>query len=208
MDNLKAEQIGSAKWRVLAIPFGGPLKDGRDLDHEYFSPRTDIKADWFDRRPVLFHHGQDETAKDTTLGTEDDLTKEDDGWWGTMWLDRQSRYFAFLDKLMRSGKAFGSSGAISHLVRKEGPEITVWPHAEQTITPTPANIFSRVTASKAVDDFTSVGIQLDPAIRGLLTELDTLTNDLESDLPLGGGDPAVSRLSATLDQLDALIRVP
>lgn len=207
MDNLKAEQLGTAKWRVLAIPFGGPLKGGKDLDREYFSARTDIKADWFDKRPVLFHHGQDETAKDMTLGVEDDLEKKDDGWWGTMWLDRQNKYFAFLDKLMQAGKAFGSSGAISHLVRKDGPEITVWPHAEQTITPTPINIFSRVSASKAADDFTFAGIQLDPALRGLLTELDELTTDLASDLPSGGGDTAESRLSQTLDQLDALLRV-
>lgn len=208
MDFLKAEQLGTAKWRVCAIPFGGPLKGGKDTDREFFSPATDIKAEWFDKRPVLFHHGMDETAKDTTLGVEDELAKESDGWWATMWLEKQNAYFAFLDKLMRSGKAFGSSGAISHLVRKDHKtgEILVWPHAEQTITPTPANIYARVTASKAVSGFETAGIELDPALKGLLAELDSLSTDLASDLPSGGGDPAVSRLSSTLDHLEGLLK--
>ena len=29
MDALKAEQLGSNKWRVLAIPFGGPMTANR-----------------------------------------------------------------------------------------------------------------------------------------------------------------------------------
>jgi hypothetical protein len=49
MDYMKAEQLSTAKWRVLAIPFGGPFK-GKDLDGEYFSPRTDVRPDWFPGR--------------------------------------------------------------------------------------------------------------------------------------------------------------
>lgn len=206
MDFLKAEQTGTAKWRVLAIPFGGPLKGGKDLDGEYFSPRTDPKADWFKEHPVLFHHGQDQTIGDEDVGVEGELTKESDGWWAPLWLDRSNRYFAQLDALIRAGKMYGSSGSMAHLVRKaHDGEILVWPHVEQTLTPTPANIFARLTASKALDHFTTAGIELDPAMRGVLTELDSAP-DLEPDLPTGGDDPAMARLAATLSQLDEVLK--
>lgn len=208
MNYLKAEQLGTAKWRILAIPFGGPLKGGKDYDGEYFSPRTDPKPGWFKDHPVIFHHGQDASLGDSDVGTEGEITKEKDGWWAPMWLDRQSAYFARLDALIRAGKMYGSSGSMPHLIKKAADgEILVWPHVEQTLTLTPANIFSRITASKALDDFTTAGIELAPAIRGLLAELDTLRTDLGHDLPSGGDDSATERLSATLDQLDEALRL-
>ena len=205
---IKAEQIGSAKWRVLAIPFGGPFKGGKDLDGEYFSPRTDVKASWFSQRPVLWHHGKDQELDSETLGTEDDLEKDSEGWWATMWLDRANRYWAQVNSLLQAGKVYGSSGALGHLVRKAPDgEILVWPHIEQTLTPTPANPFARVVPTKAVDDFTSAGLALDPALRGLLTEFDSQEADLGLDLPdEGGEDPAIQRLVGELARLEELIR--
>jgi hypothetical protein len=200
---LKAEQIGTAKWRVLAIPFGGPLKGGRDLDGEFFSPRTDPKPSWFKEHPVIFHHGQDETIGDEDVGIEGEIVKEKDGWWAPLWLDRSNRYFAQLDALIRAGKMFGSSGSMGHLVRKaHDGEILVWPHVEQTLTPTPANIFSRITASKALDHFSTAGIELEPAMRDVLTEV---PSDLGSDLPRGE-DPAMAALASTLSQLDEVLK--
>ena len=203
---LKAEQIGTAKWRVLAIPFGGPLKGGKDLDGEYFSPRTDPKPDWFKEHPTLFHHGLDDVIGDEDVGIEGELSKEKDGWWAPLWLDRSNRYFERLNALIAAGKMFGSSGSMGHLVKKAPDgEILVWPHVEQTLTPTPSNIFSRITASKALDDFTSAGIELEPAMRDVLTELDS-ASDLGPDLPEGGDDPAVARLAATLSQLEEVLK--
>lgn len=213
MDYLKAEQTGPSRWRVLAIPFGGPLKGGRDLDGEFFSPRTDVKSQWFKERPVLWHHGGDDSLGDAALGTQGELSQEPDGWWADMWLDRSSRYWALVDGLLRAGKVFGSSGSLSHLVRKaRDGEILVWPHIEQTLTPTPANPFARVVASKAVGDFTSAGIAIEPALRDLIASLDSLT-DLHSDLSgpakaaNDGDDVAkerLARLEALRDQLAAL----
>lgn len=208
MDYLKAEQIGTAKWRVCAIPFWGPRAGGSDMDGERFTPRTDPKPTWFKEHPVLFHHGQDTEFGDADVGIQGEIVKEKDGWWADMWLDRQSRYFDRLNKYIAAGKMYGSSGSMSHLVKKAPDgEILVWPHVEQTLTFTPSNIFARVTASKALDDFTSAGIELDPSMKALLSDLDTLTADLGHDLPKGGNDPAMARLSSTLDQLDAVIRV-
>lgn len=204
-DTLKAEQLGTAKWRVLAIPFGGEFKDGKDSDGEYFSPRTDPKPAWFKEHPIIFHHGKAELGDDD-VGIEGEITKESDGWWAPMWLDRQSRYFAQIDSMIRAGKMYGSSGSMSHLVKiaKDG-EILVWPHVEQTLTFTPANRLSRISASKAIGDFTTAGIELDPSMKGLLTELDS-TSNLEPDLPSGGDDPAMARLAATLSQLDEVLK--
>jgi len=180
MDPLKAEQLTSVKWRVLAIPFGGPFAGGKDLDGEYFSPRTDIKADWFPTRPVLWHHGGDQVMKDAILGTEDELTKEDDGWWGTMWLDRSARYWAQVSALLAAGKVFGSSGALGHLVQKaKDGEILTWPHIEQTLTPTPANIFARVIPAKAAADFTLSGISLGTDLETYLSAKDGETLAIE-----------------------------
>jgi hypothetical protein len=200
MDFLKAEQLSNAKWRVLAIPFGGPMKGGKDLDGEYFSTRTDIKPDWFRERPVLWHHGKDQTLQDESLGTEDDLKLESDGWWATVWLDRANRYWEQVNGLLSAGKVYGSSGALGHLVQKaRDGEILVWPHIEQTLTPTPANPFARVVPAKAVDLFESAGIPVD-------TSLFDSTADLGRDLPSGGDDSAMKRLATALDDLDGLLR--
>jgi len=181
MDHLKAEQLSNAKWRVLAIPFGGPFAGGKDKDGEYFSPRTDIKPDWFKERPVLWHHGRDVVLKDTDLGTEDDLKVEKDGWWATIWLDRSNRYWEQVNALLARGKVYGSSGGLSHLVQKaRDGEILVWPHVEQTLTPTPSNFFSRVEPTKAFDDFTLAGIP----VKGF--------SDLGPDLAPAGDDPAMA----------------
>lgn len=204
MDFLKAEQLTGSKWRVLGIPFGGPLPGGKDLDGEFFSPRTDIKADWFDRRPLVWHHNLDAAMKaDPVLGTADDLEQKDDGWWSTLWLNRSHAYWTQVDALLRSGKVYGSSGSLPNFVKtdKRTGEILVWPYIEQTLTPTPANPYSVVIASKAIDHFDEADIGLSPAVRGLLTDLDSLTADLRPDLPPGGDGAAKQRLSGALAAL-------
>lgn len=216
-DFLKAEQLTNSKWRVLAIPYGGPFK-GKDLDGEYFSPRTDIKPDWFDRRPLVWHHNLDKTMKaDPVLGTADDIEQGEDGWWATLWLNRSHRYWAQVDQLLRDGKVYGSSGSLPNFVRTDAKtgEILVWPYIEQTLTPTPANPYSVVVPAKSVEHFDLAGIGLSPAVRGLLTDLDSLKaeSDLsadgdgpEPDLSAGGDDAAIERLQGALTRLEELIK--
>lgn len=204
MDFLKAEQLTGSKWRVLAIPFGGPFA-GKDLDGEFFSAKTDIKPDWFDRRPLVWHHNLDGTMKaDPVLGTSDDLDQKTDGWWSTLWLNRSHQYWSQVDELLRSGKVYGSSGSLPNFVKtdKRTGEILVWPYIEQTLTPTPANPYSVVVAAKAIDHFDAADIGLSPAVRGLLSDLDSHTADLRPDLPPGGDDAAIrERLSGDLSAL-------
>jgi hypothetical protein len=210
MDFLKAEQLGKTKWRVLAIPFGGPF-EGKDFDGEFFSPKTDIKPDWFDRRPLVWHHNLDQSMKaDPVMGTADDLEQQDDGWWTTIWLDRSHRYWAQVDELLRAGKIYGSSGSLPNFVRtdRKTGEILVWPYIEQTLTPTPANPFAVVVAAKAVDHFDEAKIGLSPALRGILSDLDSPVADLGPDLPEPevAVDPAIQRLTDEIARLEDLIQ--
>lgn len=203
MDFLKAEHVRGTKWRVNSIPFGGML-GGRDWDHEFFSPRTDPKPDWFQRRPVLFHHAQDVEVKDAVVGWEEGLEKEKDGWWGEMWLDKQSAYFDRLDTYLQQNKLYGSSGSMPHLVQKaSNGEILVWPHVEQTVTFTPINTLARITASKAVGDFHSAGIELDPTLREVLRHLEQVT-DLKADLSAGGDHLSADGDAAAMRRLEAI----
>jgi hypothetical protein len=203
VDFLKAEQLSSHKWRVLAIPFGGPF-DGKDFDDQFFSARTDIKEDWFDRRPLVWHHNLDSTMKaDPVLGTADDTEKSDEGWWSTIWLDRSHQYWAQVDALLRAGKVYGSSGSLPNFVRwdhKTG-EILVWPYIEQTLTPTPANPYARVVPAKAIEHFDAARINLAPAVRGMFTtDLDSQEADLPADL-------AVASTEATDGDAEAMQRL-
>lgn len=186
MEALKAEQLTGSKWRVLAIPFHGPFK-GKDFDGEFFDRETDIKPHWFKARPVVFQHGMDAAAKDEDYGEQElDPEPDNEGWWSTVWLNRSARYWAEVDKLLHAGKMFGSSGAIAHLVRKDHKtgHIEVWPHAEQTLTPTPANPYARITASKALAGFSTAGI----------TVPDDLLTDLSEPAPAAtDGDVAAMK---------------
>lgn len=203
-DFLKAEQLKSNKWRVLSIPFGGEFQGDNDAQKERFTRRTDIKPDWFDRRPAIWHHGQDPAMKDETVGFTDDLELDERaGWWSTLWLNRGARYRDQIEEMLRGGKAYGSSGAISHLVRIDKPtgEILVWPHAEQTLTTMPINFLSRIVPAKAVAHFDEADIGLEPAVRGMLTDLDSLKADLRPDLATAADVATRGRLAGDLSAL-------
>jgi hypothetical protein len=181
---------------------------GRDTDGEFFSPRTDIKADWFDRRPLVWHHNLDRTMKaDPVIGTADDTEQDNLGWWSTIWLDRSNQYWAAIDKFLRDGKIYGSSGSLGNFVRTDQKtgEILVWPFIEQTLTPTPANPYSRVVAAKAVSHFDEAQIGLSPALRGILTDLDSQTADLPADLPSGGDAAAMQARRRGIAMADAAV---
>jgi len=178
LTEMKAK-IDGDHFRLLAIPFGGPLH-GRDLDGEYFSKRTDIKADWFSARPVLWHHGSDRLMADTAVGKADNLTLEDDGWWVDVWMEHGTRRAALIKQLASKSPLYGSSGTIAYL-KKAAPtgEILVWPYVEQTLTTSPQNSLSVSKSAKAViEDFHSADIPLSPTFQAWLDDLDLLGADL------------------------------
>jgi hypothetical protein len=213
-DALAAWFAGKAPRRLLAIPFDGPIPfpdgRGRDLEGEYFDERTDIKPDWFDARPVLFHHGTDVSGKAGSglVGKADNLGSQDgqrgipdeDGWWVDLWLRAGERNAARVKALAERGaQLFGSSAAIPHLVKRgKAGHIEVWPYIEQTITTAPVNRLSAFSMKAAMDDFTDASITVPDVLREVLTELDAL-RDLRTDLS-SDGDVAAK---ADVDDLDA-----
>ncbi len=204
-DEMSAWFAGKAPRRLLAIPFTGPILGpdgkGRDLDGEYFDHRTDIKPDWFEARPVLFHHGVDVTgkagaglvgkadnlgARDGTLGEPDE-----DGWWVDLWLKAGERNAARVKALAdRGAELFGSSSAIPHLVKRGSDgHVKVWPYIEQTLTTAPKNMRSTFAMKATLDLYDDARITVPDVLRDVLTELDSL-RDLRSDLLSGGEEAA------------------
>src|SRR5688500_13785110 len=180
MPPLKAQMIDDGHFKLLAIPFGGPLQ-GRDLDGEFFSRKTDIKPDWFAERPALWHHGQDGLLGDKVIGKATDLQEEEDGWWVDVWLKRGERHAELISQLSQKAPLYGSSGTIGYL-KKSAPdgEILVWPYVEQTLTLTPSNLLSVSRPAKAVvDAFTDADIAVSPALKGMLAGLEQLRSDLQ-----------------------------
>lgn len=176
---LKATIVDDDHFRLLAIPFGGPIK-GKDLDGEYFSKRTDIKPEWFSERPVLWHHGNDSLMGDQVLGKATDLTLDDDGWWVDVWLDHGNKRASLIKRLAEKAPLYGSSGTIGYL-KKAAPsgEILVWPYVEQTLTTSPQNTYSVLKSAKAVlGDFDLAEIPVHTAVKAWLADLDTLGADL------------------------------
>jgi hypothetical protein len=150
-------------YRILAIPFKGPLSGERDLSGEYFTAQTDLCLDWYpESRPLLFDHGFDGTLKTTVIGRTDSRTldRDEDGWWVRMQLDRHGKYWKRVKELMDRKALYGSTGALSHLVQvdKQG-EIKVWPWVEQTVTPIPCNYYARIQPAEATKHYEEAGVK-------------------------------------------------
>lgn len=163
---LKATVIDDDAFRLLAIPYAGPIPSkasprGVDLDGEWFSPRTDIKPDWFPLRLVDWHHGNDQLLGRTILGKATDLTEDDDGWWVTVWLKHGEKRVDLIRKLADKGaQLYGSSESVAGMTQKASTgEILVWPYVRQTLSTAPQNTLSVLRPMKAtLDDLTAEGI--------------------------------------------------
>ena len=110
-----------------------------DLQGEFFSPRTEFCLDWFQDRPVLYHHGLDGQAGLRKIGSIKTVDTDDLGLWVQAQLDLRDRYANAVYDMVKT-KEFGwSSGSVDHLVKiAPNGEIAVWPLIEGSITPTPA----------------------------------------------------------------------
>lgn len=200
---LKAEVVRTGHYKILSVPFYGPL-EGKDLDGQYFSERTDTKPNWFDTRPVLWHHTKDPVVGDELIGKAEGLSRAKDGWWSDAWLDKQHRYFAMIDDMIQKGNMYGSSGTMPHLIKasREG-ELLTWPHIEQTLSPLPRNPYSVVRATKALGDFEEAGLDTQ-ALSALLEDLST---DLREQTSAMQGDVAAkAQLDASLAELEDIVR--
>ncbi len=132
MVNAPAGRIGG-----YLLIWGEPRQ--RDLQGEYFTPQTDVGLDWYEQRPVLYHHGLDGALKAAVIGVIDTLMPDETGLWAEAQLDLRKRYVRAVQRLVDQGLLSWSSGSLPHLVEvsAEG-RIKRWPIVEGSLTPTPA----------------------------------------------------------------------
>ncbi len=110
-----------------------------DMQGEYFTPETDVGLDWYERRPLLYHHGLDGALKAAVIGVIDSLTPDEIGLWAEAQLDLRKRYVRAVRQLVDQGALSWSSGSLPHLVEVgEGGRIKRWPIVEGSLTPSPA----------------------------------------------------------------------
>lgn len=139
--------------------FGGYLVvfDSTDVSslRDRFTKSTDFDIQDGDRRSVYYNHGMDGTVKRTRLG-DCRLQVKDAGIWIEGEIKKRSDYLAkHAEQIAMNIKQFGlSSGAPAHLVERKdvtgGHEVTLWPIAEASITPTPAEPMTGCVSLKSL----------------------------------------------------------
>jgi len=151
VDGIKSDRLGYVKGYLVRF---GDTKTA-DLEGDYFTASTDygFPVAKGQRVPlnVYYHHGMDAAVGKKSIGTG--FVKMDDtGLWYEAQLDMADEYGSMIAKLCKQGKMGFSSGAAGHLVERKSmggaAEITRWPIAEASITPTPAEYRNSVKTLK------------------------------------------------------------
>lgn len=169
----------------IYAPFGGPL-GGKDLQNEYFDKTTDFCEKWFPGgRPILYHHGMDESVKAEVIGHDIATKVLDNGRWLQAQLDKSVKYWKEIKQLILDGRMFFSSGAVPHLVEKAvDGKLLRWPWVETSLTVSPANPMATVDSIKAIEVLKAVGAT-DEQLKNIIQEIKDapivdLTNNKEA----------------------------
>ncbi len=132
---LKALDDSNYKIGGLIVAFGLP----KDSQGEYFDADTEFHLDWYNERPVLWHHGLSDNVGAQQIGTITEIQKTDKGLWAEAVLDSTLPIAQRVYELVKEGKLGWSSGSIPHLVKVASDgKIVEWPLVEASLTPNPA----------------------------------------------------------------------
>ena len=156
-DAIKSDRLGYVKGYLVRF---GDSKSA-DLEGDYFTQSTDygFPMESGNRVPlnVYYHHGMDQMVGKKSIGTGY-IKMDDTGLWYEAQLDLADEYGSMIAKLCKQGKMGFSSGAAAHLVERKSmggaAEITRWPIAEASITPTPAEYRNSV---KSLEEYYGMG---------------------------------------------------
>jgi phage head maturation protease len=157
VDGIKSDRLGYVKGYLVRF---GDTKTA-DLEGDYFTKSTDygFPMESGKRVPlnVYYHHGMDAQVGKKSIGTGY-IKMDDTGLWYEAQLDLADEYGSMIAKLCKQGKMGFSSGAAAHLVERKSmgtaAEITRWPIAEASITPTPAEYRNSV---KSLEEYYGMG---------------------------------------------------
>lgn len=204
---LKATLLDDDAFRLLALPFGGPIPypgapRGADLDRQWLGERTDYGKPpaWVD---VTWHHGlprQQGGLDDEVVAKAGELTFEDEGGWVKVWMDHGRARTRLIKQLAEAAKAddevdiYGSSEAVPSTSRIRAGKadipwrrdvpgfISRWEYIGQTLSTSPQNTQSILVPMKAtLSDLASGAI--DPTadfFDDLMTFLDSLAPSSET----------------------------
>lgn len=134
------KSIGPDRVGGYAVLWGDESR--KDLTGEWFTPKTEELTAIFDvvgKLPFMYHHGLDETVKTHVSGVVDTLKPDSVGLWYEAQLKKADEYDEQVKKLIEAKKLKTSTQTfpLARRVSVKG-EITRWPIAEITGTPTPA----------------------------------------------------------------------
>ena len=157
VDGIKSDRLGYVKGYLVRF---GDTKTA-DLEGDYFTKSTDygfpIEAGKRVPLNVYYHHGMDAQVGKKSIGTGY-IKMDDTGLWYEAQLDLADEYGSMIAKFCKQGKMGFSSGAAAHLVERKSmgsaAEITRWPIAEASITPTPAEYRNSV---KTLQEYYGMG---------------------------------------------------
>lgn len=146
----------SDAWQVggWAVVFG--TRDVTNLK-DRFDGATDYDFEEGEKRTLYYNHGLDGTIKKTKMG-QVKLETKDAGVWYSGELKKRTDYLqAHAERIAEGIKngIFGTStGAPAHLVEREkcpqGHNVKMWPIAEVSITPTPAEPLTSCVSLKSL----------------------------------------------------------
>jgi hypothetical protein len=205
---VKATLLDDDAFRLLAIPFGGPIPSsifprGVDVDGETFTERTDIKAGWLTERIVDWHHGGDALMGRTAIGKAVDPEMDEDGWWVTVWTKHGERRLELIRRLAERQPIYGSSESIAGMTRKANTgEILVWPYWRQTLSTSPQNTKSVLRPLKAsIDDLYATGaVPTEAFWRDLTADLANLQSDLQRTSLVGEAEAKAGRVLSAVNE--------
>ena len=130
----------------------GIVYGGKDLTGDIFTKSTDLgDTRSFVGTPVYYDHGLGSIRGQ--IGTVKAWTPVGDGIDVQIELDKRLDYIDDVMKLVKSGALGLSTGALSHLVVRQGGELKRWVVGEISLTPTPAEPRT-LTEVKATQDGT------------------------------------------------------
>ena len=164
----------------------------RDLQGEFFTPETDFALDWYEARPVLYHHGLDGELKAAVIGRIEHLAVDETGIWAEAQLDLHQRYVQAVQRLVDKGILHWSSGSLAHLVEvSSNGEIKRWPLVEGSLTPTPAEP-RRSDVQTIKSAYEVLGLDIEPLAcdemgmaRHVLTDITPKTeNEMKGNIPM------------------------
>ena len=146
MEAVKLVDIEKGLIEGWAIPFGGPMPGGKDLDNEAFTKDTELYLDAYDKRPVLYMHGMDKALGVGPIGAEVKWEQRDGGIWLEAQLSLSGKYQGHVLELARRGLLGYSSGANPQSAAKSASGlIERWMWMETSLLPIPSNPFSMIT---------------------------------------------------------------